>query len=475
MLSFEDYVAEDALGLAKLIRDGEVSALEVVEAALARADAVEPEINALVARRDDEVRAQAAAPLGDGPFAGVPFVFKDLFCWQAGWPAEAGSRLWKGFVAPLDFTHTARVKASGAIPIARTTTSEYGISISTETAACGATRNPWNLDHSSGGSSGGTASAVAAGIVPMGHGSDGGGSIRIPAANCGLFGLKPTRGRNPFGPFAGEGWAGLATQHVLSRSVRDSAAMLDVTQGPEPGDPYACPPPTRPFLDEVGVDPGRLRVAYHLTGLGGAPLDPVNRAAVLDAVDLLRALGHEVEEAYPEVDTELLGPAMIAVIAANQKLALESRYKELGRVPEKDDVEEITRSFAERGESVTAADYAAALLAFHQLSRRFGRFFERHDVLVSTVLAQPPAPIGEIRTDTGDADSFLEMGWKRMPVTQYFNMTGCPAMSVPLCWSPDGLPIGIHVGAAFGREDLLFRLAGQLEETRPWFHRRPTL
>lgn len=475
MLSYEEYADQDALGLAKLIRDGEVSAAEVVDAALARADAVEPQINALVARRDDVAREQAAAPSGKGSFAGVPFVFKDLGCWQEGWPAEAGSNLWKGFVAPKDFTHTSRVKETGAIPIARTTTSEFGISISTETEACGPTRNPWNLERSAGGSSGGTAAAVAAGIVPMGHGSDGGGSIRIPAANCGLFGLKPSRGRNPFGPFVGEGWAGLACQHVLSRSVRDSAAMLDATQGAEPGDPYASPPPTRPYLQEVGEDPGRLRVAYHVTGLGGLPLDPVNKAAVLDAVDLLQALGHEVEEAHPEVDTEVLGPAMIAVVAPNQKLALDARYAQLGRPPEDGDVEAVTRAFAERAADLTTADYAAAVQAFHQLGRRFGAFFERYDVLVSSTLAQPPAEIGEIRTDCGTADGFLENVWQRMPVTQYFNMTGCPAMSVPLYWSPRGLPIGVHVGAGFGREDVLFRLAAQLEETRPWFHRRPSL
>lgn len=475
MLSFDDYVSHDGLGLARLIRDREVSASEVVDAALARADAVEPAINAIVARRDDLARSQAAGPLGDGPFAGVPFVFKDLFCWQEGWPAEAGSSLWKGFVAPVDFTHTKRVKATGAVPIARTTTSEYGISISTETAACGATRNPWNLAYSSGGSSGGTGAAVAAGIVPLGHGSDGGGSIRIPAANCGLFGLKPSRGRNPFGPFVGEGWAGLATNHVLSRSVRDSAAMLDATQGPEPGDPYDCPPPLRPFLDEVGADPGQLRIAFHLTGLGGVPLDPVNRDAVLDAVRLLEDLGHVVEEAHPQVDIETLGPAMIAVVAANQKLALEQRYEDLGRAPRDGDVEPVTRAFAERGGTISAADYAEALLAFHRVGRQFGTFFETYDVLVSTVLSQPPALLGTIRTDTGGAESFLQAGWAAMPVTQFFNMTGCPAMSVPLAWTPDGLPIGIHVGAAFGREDTLFRLAAQLESARPWFARRAAL
>lgn len=475
VLSFDEYVRHDALGLATLIRDGEVTAAEVVDAALARADAVDPAINAIVARRDDRARDQAAKPVREGAFAGVPFVFKDLFCWQEGWPAEAGSKLWKSFVAPADFTLVRRVAASGAIAVARTASSEYGISISTESAALGPTRNPWDLALSPGGSSGGTAAAVAAGIVPMGNGSDGGGSIRIPAANCGLFGLKPTRGRNPFGPFVGEGWGGLATQHVLSRSVRDSAAMLDATEGPETGEPYTCPPPARPFLSEVGAAPGRLRVAFHLTGLGGTPLDPVNRAAVCDAVDLLQALGHEVEETHPAVELDRLAPAMMTVVGANQKLALDSRYAQLDREPREGDVEAVTRSFAEHGARVSAADYADALQVFHRLGRDFGAFFERYDVLVSTVLGQPPARIGDIRTDSGDADAFLQTVWDKMPVTQFFNISGCPAMSVPLHWSPTGLPIGIHVGAGFGREDVLFRLAGQLERARPWFHRRPAL
>ena len=475
MMTFEEYVEHDALGLAKLIRDGEVTAAEVVEAALARADAVNPQINAIVARRDDIAREQAEAPVGKEPFAGVPFVFKDLGCWQKDWPAEAGSKLLKGFVAPVDFTHTERVSATGVIPIARTTTSEFGISISTETEAYGPTRNPWDLERSAGGSSGGTAAAVAAGIVPMGHGSDGGGSIRIPSANCGLFGLKPSRGRNPFGPLAGEGWAGLAAQHVLSRSVRDSAAMLDATQGAEAGEPYTCPPPTRPYLNEIDVEPGRLRVAYHVTGLGGLPLDPVNKAAVLDAVGLLRSLGHEVEEAHPAVDIDLLGKAMISVIAPNQKLSLDAVYAKLGREPEDGDIEPICRAFADKAADISAADYAAAVTAFHQLGRTFGHFFERYDVLVSTVLAQPPAELGEIRTDGSSVDDFLEDVWERMPVTQFFNMAGCPAMSVPLHWSQRGLPIGIHIGAGFGREDLLFRLAGQLEKARPWIDRRPKL
>ncbi|AFX98299.1 amidase family protein [Candidatus Endolissoclinum faulkneri L2] len=472
---FNEYQDQDALGLARLIRKGEVSASEVVLAALTRADAINPKINAIVSRRDDVALAQTYAPLIKQPFGGVPFVFKDLDCWQEGWLAESGSKLWEGFVAPIDFTYTKRVKKAGFIPIARTATSEFGLSISTDTTLCGLTRNPWGLEHSAGGSSGGTAAAVAAGIVPMGHGSDAGGSIRIPAATCGLFGLKPTRGRNPLGPLLSEGWAGLATQHVISRTVRDSAAMLDATHGFELGDPYCCPSPTRPFLAEVTAKPDKLRVAYHMIGLGEQQLDPVNKAAIHDAVSLLEDMGHTVEEAFPMVNTEILSKAMLAIVSTNQKQMLDNRYFQLGREAEYGDVEPMTIAFAEYAAKFSAIDYANAIFAFHQLGRQFGEFFERYDILVSTVLSDPLIEIKTTHTEYATAKSVLEESWQAMPVTQFFNMTGCPAMSVPLFWPAQNLPIGIHIGAGFGREDMLLRLASQLEKARPWFFRRPRL
>ncbi|AHC73309.1 6-aminohexanoate-cyclic-dimer hydrolase [Candidatus Endolissoclinum faulkneri L5] len=472
---FDEYQDQDALGLARLIRKGEVSATEVVLAALTRADDINPKINAIVSRRDDIALAQSYAPLINEPFAGVPFVFKDLDCWQEGWLAEYGSKLWQGFIAPIDFTYTKRVKKAGMIPIARTTTSECGLSISTDTKVYGLTRNPWKLNHSAGGSSGGTAAAVAAGIVPVGHASDAGGSIRIPAATCGLFGLKPTRGRNPLGPLLSEDWAGLGTQHVISRSVRDSAAILDVTHGFELGDPYFCPSPIQPFLAEVTAKPDKLRIAYHTIGLGGQQIDSVNKSAIYDAVNLLEDLGHEIEEAYPMVNAEILSKAMLTIVSTNQKRMLNKRYFQLGRQQEYGDLEEVTIAFAEYAAKVSAIDYAEAIFAFHQLSRCFGEFFEGYDILLSTVLANPLIKINTAHTGYTSAKSFLEESWQSMPVTQFFNMTGCPAMSVPLFWSSQNLPIGIHMGAGFGREDMLFRLASQLEQARPWFFKRPKL
>ena len=475
MIDFADYVRHDALGLAAWIADGGVSASEVLDTVIARADAVDPTINALAQRFDDRARARLADGPLSGPFAGVPFLFKDLYTFQAGVPAENGNRLWKGFVAPIDFTYVQRCEAAGFVSFGRTTSSEEGVNVSTESVATGPTRNPWALDRTTGGSSGGAAAAVAAGIVPMAHGSDGGGSIRIPAAQCGLFGLKPTRGRTSMGPLVGEGWAGLAGNHVVSRSVRDSAAMLDATRGGEPGDPYAVPLPARPYLDEVGAEPGRLRVAFHLEGLDGVPLDPENQRAVREAAALLEGLGHDVAEDRPELDIEGLITSILTVVAANLWNGMTLRYAALGRAPDGRDLERVTWEFAQRGRRHTAADYAQALTTFHTASRHMANFFKRYDVLVSTTMRRPPFPLGVLRTDKLDFEAFIAMIRAEMPVTSYFNMTGGPAMSVPLHWTEDGLPVGIHVGAAYGREDTLFRLAAQLEEARPWFGKRPTL
>jgi len=475
MLGYDDYARHDALGLAALIRRGEVSAAEVLEAALARADAVNPRVNAIVRRLDERARQAVRDGIGVGPFAGVPFLFKDLYTFEAGVPAGNGSRFWDGFIAPADFTYVARCRAAGLVSFGRTATSEEGISISTEPVATGPTRNPWDFGRTAGGSSGGSAAAVAAGIVPMAHGSDGGGSIRIPAAQCGLFGLKPSRGRNPMGPFVGEGWAGLACSHVISRSVRDSAAMLDVTSGPEVGDPYAAPAPARPFLHEVGADPDRLRVALHFEGLDGIALDPENRRAVEAAGRLLESLGHHVEEARPEIDAAALNRAIMVIVAANSWNTVVMRSAELGREPDGTGYERASWEIARSGRALTAPEYAASVTAFHRAGRAFGRFFERFDVLVSTTMRRPPFPLGTLRPDETAGEEFGRQCHAEMPVTHFFNMTGCPAMSVPLHWTDAGLPVGVHVGAGYGREDLLLRLAGQLEAERPWFDRRPQL
>lgn len=475
MAAFAEYADHDGLGLARLIARKEVTPEEVIEAAISRADAVNPRINAIVHRMDAEARGRVAADLPTGPFAGVPFLLKDLYMGYEGAPLGNGSRLWKDYVSPADFTYTRRCREAGLVVLGKTSTPELGIAWTTEPVAHGPTRNPWDLDRSPGGSSGGAAAAVAAGIVPLAHATDGGGSIRIPAANCGLFGLKPTRARNPAGPFVGEGWSGLSTGHVVSRSVRDSAAMLDATAGPAPGDPYAAPPPARPFLDEVGADPGRLRVALHTTGLDGRPLDPANVEAARDAASLLRDLGHEVEEAMPALDVAAIARAFRVIIAGNLWNAVSMRYAALGRRPDGEGLEKATWAWAREGEKYTAADYAAAVTAIHVAGRQLAAFFEGWDVMLSTTMREPPVSLGVLRQDEQDLEEYYRLLMEEMPVTPLFNATGCPAMSVPLHWTGSGLPVGIHVGAAFGREDLLIRLAAQLEQARPWFGRRPPL
>ncbi|MDF1792822.1 MAG: amidase [Thalassobaculaceae bacterium] len=473
MAAFADYMTHDALSLAGLIRAGEVTGEEVLEAALERADAVNPTLNAIVSRNDGAARGRVAGDVPEGPLAGVPFLLKDLGAMQEGVSMGNGSRLWKDFIAPIDVTYTERAEAAGLVIFGRTNTPELGIAWTTEPVANGPTRNPWNLDHSAGGSSGGAAAAVAAGIVPVAHATDGGGSIRIPAANCGLFGLKPTRARNPAGPVVGEGWSGLSTGHVVSRSVRDSAALLDATHGPAPGDPYAAPIPNGAFLDEVGRDPGKLRVALHLTGLDGTPLHPENKAAAEAAAKLFADLGHEVEEAMPELDTAALRDALNVIIAGNLWVGISARCKQLDREPDGEGLEKVTWAWAKYGRERLASDYAGAVAAIHQAGRQLAAFYERYDVMLSTVMRNPPRPLGYLGQDTRDLDDYLDALADEMPVTPLANMTGTPAMSLPLAWSHDGLPIGIHVGGAFGREDLLLRLAAQIEAAHPWADKRP--
>lgn len=474
-LSFEEYRKRDALGLARLIADREVAPEEVMETALARCDAVNPRINAVVQRNDGAARGRVAADLPDGPFAGVPFLFKDLYTFEEGLPVGNGSRLWDGVVAPGDSTYVRRCREAGLVSFGRTNTSELGLVWTTEPEANGPTANPWHLGRSAGGSSGGAAAAVAAGIVPMAHASDGGGSIRMPASRCGLFGLKPSRGRMPTGPMIGEAWAGLATVHVVSRSVRDSAAMLDATGYPEPGDPYAAPAKRRPYLEDVDHPPAALRIAVHTTDYAGRPLSAEAVKAVEAAATLLRDLGHDVVEAMPEVSFEAIAGAMRAIVAVNLRDGVLARYAELDREPDGGGLEHATWSAAGAGGKVSAVEYVRAVTAAHMTGRALGRFFESHDLVLSATMRNPPGELGSVKTGDWDFDDLFEAALEEMPITALFNQTGCPAMSVPLHWTADGLPVGVHVGAALGREDLLFRLAGQLERAQPWFDRVPEL
>ena len=473
-MGFGDYVDHDALGLAALVAARKASPAELLDAAIARCEAVNPQLNAVVHLMREEAQRVAAGPL-EGPFAGVPLLLKDLILLYEGAPTSNGSRFWRGFVADHDSTLTQRLRKAGFVVFGKTNSPEMGINAETAPAALGPTRNPWSLAHSAGGSSGGAAAAVAAGIVPLAHATDGGGSIRIPASACGLFGLKPTRARNPSGPDVGEGWAGMSTAHCVSRSVRDSAALLDATHGPAPGDPYAAPPPARPFAQEIGADPGRLRIALMTQPPADVAIDPECAAAAREAAQLCESLGHFVEEARPDYDHAALERAMWTIVCVNLRNALEMRGQALGRAPTAEDVELATWQGAERGRAASAMDYVRAVNILHGLSRRLAGFFERWDAILSPTLASPPLPLNTIDQNGLEFDAYLARLSPYMPFTPLYNATGFPAMSVPLHWADEGLPVGVHFGAPYGREDRLIRLAAQLEQARPWSARRPPL
>ena len=475
-MPFQEYESHDMLGLAQLIRERAVSAGEVLSATLDRIAQRNPRINAVTHVMEDLARRQIAGGLPEGPLAGAPYLLKDLYQLYSGGPVSNGSRLFDGFVADHDSTLTARLKAAGVIVVGRSSTPEFGLCCSTEPVRFGPARNPWSLEHSPGGSSGGASAAVAGGMVPAAHATDGGGSIRIPASNCGLFGLKPTRGRNPAGPDVGEGWSGLACGHAVSWSVRDAAALLDATAGPAPGDPYWAPPAKRPFLAEVGADPGKLRIALTTEHPDGGKVAPEVRAAAEAAAKLLEGLGHHVEEAAPKIDAKAALHAIRVIIGANLAANIGYRLASLGRKKLlQGDVENITALWAEEGRRFTAADYAAAITIAHVIGRRFGAFFQRFDVLLSPVVAGPPLPLGAIDMMGKDLDAYFGKLFDYVCFTPQFNFSGGPAASVPFHSTADGLPVGIQIGADLGNEAVLFRLASQIEAAKPWSAKRPSL
>jgi Asp-tRNA(Asn)/Glu-tRNA(Gln) amidotransferase A subunit family amidase len=466
-----EYTTHDGLALAALMRDGEVSPAELLEAAIARAGRVNPRINALVTPMFEQARMRAAEAPGEGSFAGVPFLLKDLRAQYAGVPTTAGSRLWRDLVPDHDSELVARHKRAGFVIFGKTNTPEFGCCPSTEGRLFGAVRNPWNPALSAGGSSGGSAAAVAAGIVPVAHASDGGGSIRIPAACCGVFGFKPSRGLNPSGPDYGEAWSGLSVEHVVSRSVRDSAAVLDATAGPAPGDPYCGPVPPRSFLSETGREPGRLRVAVQRHALSGAPVHPACIEALEDCVRLLESLGHEVEEATPQYDVARIGAAYPLLIAANVQAGIDQYCEAQGITPGPDLVENVIGILGKTAHAKTAADMVRATWAMHATGRQVAPFFASYDVLLTPVVATPPPLLGTLDTSTSDVQAYLEAVFRFIPFTALANIAGIPAMSVPLHWTADGVPLGAHFSAGFGRDGMLFSLAAQLERARPWWHR----
>jgi amidase len=484
-MTVDDLAVLDATAQAALVRDGAVTPRDLVDAALARIDAVDTQLNAVIHRRDERARADADVGPPDGPFRGVPILVKDLDGTLAGEPLHLGNRMLRdlGHVADHDSHLFARLRAAGCVIVGKTNTPELGLLPTTESLAYGPARNPWDLTRSPGGSSGGSAAAVAAGMVPFAHAGDGGGSIRIPASACGLFGLKPTRGRVSLGPDDGEAWAGLVARHVVTRSVRDSAAALDVIAGPFPGDPYTAPPPARAFAAEVGADPGSLRVGV-MSGVSPAGLvgvDPACVDAAHDAATLLASLGHTVEPAYPEpLDDLALLVHFTTVLAASTAYDLATPGADAGRELPADDVAPVTWAQAALGRAVSADAYLEAVESLRAWARRMAEWWEPtdarpdapggFDLLLTPTMARPPAPLGEIRG--GDAEGTILAATPYAAFTVPFNVTGQPAMSVPLHWS-DGLPIGVQLVAATGREDVLFRVAAQLEGARPWRGRRP--
>lgn len=467
----DDFERYDGLGLADLVRRREASAREILEATLTRVAERNSALNAIVTPLYDEARAALKTGLPEGPFTGVPYVFKELVVSVAGVPTTSASRLNAGNMPAGDSEIVKRCRAAGLVVIGKTNSSEFGLAAATEPALFGPTRNPWNREYSPGGSSGGSAAAVAAGMLPMAHATDGGGSIRIPASCCGLFGLKPTRARITAGPEGGEGLAGLACQHAVTRSVRDSAALLDATAGPMPGDPYFPPLPERPYLEETTRDPPPLRIAFSTVAPDGAAVDHDCAEAVREAAYLCEELGHAVEEAEPDFDIREAQRGFLTVFQANT-MANIGRVTG-GKLPEEGMVEPLTRIFAERGLAMSAADYIRALQMLHRESRRIAGFFTRYDMWLTPTLATPPPPLGCFDTNTTDADAWFARLMAFIPFTWLFNVTGQPAMSVPLGRSRDGLPVGCHFAGRYGEEGMLFALAGQIERARPWATDRP--
>jgi len=472
-LGFADYAAEDGLGLARLIRDGETTAAEALETALAAIERLNPRLNAITLAMPEEAASAIAAGLPDGPYTGVPFLLKDLSPTVAGVRTSGGSRFFNDQSRPHDTELVRRWKKAGLVMAGKTNTPECGSSGSTEPVATGATHNPWLPGHTPGGSSGGSAAAVAAGIVPAAHASDGGGSIRGPASCCGLVGLKPTRGRNTLAPDAGEAWQGFVAEHVVSRSVRDSAALLDATAGYCPGDPHIAPPPSRPFLDEVASPPGRLHVGVALHGAAGKPFHPDAAEAVARAARLLSDLGHEVDEVSPDYDAELLLEALMVFFAAGVGHAIEQHAAASGKKPSAELIERNNLWLWEQSRRIGSTDYVRAVSKVNTFSRQFARFFSTHDLWLTPTMAEPPPPHGYLHADVEDVPEFFRRLWQFNPINWAYNANGHPAITLPLYWNDAGLPIGVMLGARFGDDGLLFRVAGQLEEAAPWRGRHP--
>jgi amidase len=470
----------DGLGLAELVRTRQVSPSELLEAAVSRAEKAQARVNCFAALYPDLAREQIAKGGLEGPYAGVPFVTKDLAVGVKGAPLTGGSRAYRDVVCTDDTTLVKRYREAGLVFFGSTTTPEFGLTLTTESTLYGQTRNPWDRTRIAGGSSGGAAAAVAAGVLPVAQASDGGGSIRIPAACCGVFGLKPSRGRIPMGPSRTEGWNGLSTVHVVSRTVRDSAALLDLTHGPETGSRYIATPPMRPYLSELDRDPKPLRIALWRTAPNGTKPDVEAAAGLAATAKLLESLGHAVVEAGPLLDGEALGKAGLFTISANIAAQLDEHGAARGRPVADDEIEPVTAGMVRLGRTVPMMELAKANNTFITAAIQYEHFLDAggFDLTLSPTLHRAPDPLGTMAL-TADPQKMGEAIFGFAPHCAVFNHMGAPAMSVPLHWTaptataPGGLPIGMMFGARFGQEGLLLALAGQLERAAPWAHRRP--
>jgi amidase len=496
MSGFIDYDKYDGLGLAELVRKKEIKPADLVEEAISRIERLNPQLNVVIYKMYELARKAADGDLPDGPFKGVPFLMKDILMAYAGVPLTNGSRFFKDFVPDHDSELVRRFKAAGVVVLGKTNLPEFGLVPITEPELFGPTNNPWDLSRTPGGSSGGSAAAVAARIVPLAHGSDGGGSIRIPASCCGLFGLKPTRGRNPMGPDFGEAWRGLVCDHVLTRSVRDSAAMLDATAGPDIGALYYTMPPVRPFLNEVGTDPGRLRIAFTWKPFLGASVHKDCVKGLEATAKLCQDLGHEVVEATPQIDGRVFAKAFLTVVCVETRATIEEAQVLLNRRASFKDFEPSTWVLGLLGKQCRAPEFSRSLNMAQLIARQIGEFFERYDVMLTPTLAMPPLVkgalqpkgiqavvmkllgslnAGQLINTLSGIDVLAEHVFEFMPYTPLFNVTGQPAMSVPLYWNDDGLPIGMQFVGRYGDEATLFRLASQLEKAKPWAQRIPLI
>ena len=497
MSDFSEYDNYDGLGLAELVRKKEVKPSELVEQAISHIEKLNPQLNAVIHKMYELAQKTAAGDIPDGPFKGVPLLLKDIRAAYAGVPLTSGSRFLKDYIPDYDSEMVKRFKAAGVVIIGKTNTPEFGLMPMTEPRLFGPTNNPWNLARTPGGSSGGSAAAVAARMTPLAHGTDGGGSIRIPASCCGVFGLKPTRGRNPMGPDVGESWRGFVCQHVLTRSVRDSAAMLDATAGPDVGAPYYAVPPARSFLSEVSTDPGKLRIAFTSDPFLGAFVDKDCIKGLEATVRLCQDLGHEVVEAAPQVDGRAFVRAFTVILCVETRATIEDDEVLLNRKASPEDFESGTWRLGLLGKQFLATDFSHSLNLLQRMARQIAWFFHEYDVLLTPTLAKPPLITGSLRpkeSQRSDMNKLLdrfnngesidrldglemlsEHSYEFIPYTPLFNVTGQPAMSVPLYWNDEGLPIGMQFVGRYGDEATLFRLAGQLEKARPWSERIPPI